>query len=91
MIGYPSRSRRKPHPADLAHAAQLRAAVSYQVHLRTSPTTRFDEPAATLDEARTIAARLETEHSRFGRRAIVYAIDPRGVAWPVPDGWNASR
>jgi hypothetical protein len=71
------------HPADIANDARIASAVGFAVHFRKSPSVTFNEPAATLDEARAIKARLDADHGRHGRRAMIYAITPAGVSVPV--------
>jgi hypothetical protein len=67
------------HPADARDRAQIARATSYAIHFRKGPFERYDETADTLDEAHTIADRLNTDHGKHGRRAIVYAITPEGA------------
>lgn len=60
-------------------AAEIAQAVSFAAHLRCGPfekyTTRNIE---TAEAAFAEASRLEAAHSRFGRRAMVFAISPKG-------------
>lgn len=62
-------------------ASQIAKAVAWTAHLRVGPhekyTERFDGPDR-YEDARAAAERLEREHSRFGRQALVFAITPRG-------------
>lgn len=74
----------KEHPADVRAREQIAKAVGYDIHFRVSPRKRIDERAATLEEARKIADRLNVEHGKHGRRAMIYARQARGA--PVPIG-----
>ena len=71
------------HPADAWDREQKARAIGYAIHLRISPYERFDERADTLAEAEAIAARLAAQHSKHGRRAIIYALLPEGNAIPL--------
>lgn len=62
---------RKPSPPP-----DLTAATGFAIHFRKSPHERFDETAATLEDARTAAAQLELLHGKHGRRAGIYALIP---------------
>ena len=79
---YPRQTTRR-HPADLHAEAQIARAVSFNVHFRKGPRETFNEAADSLEAARVAADRLNQAHGRNGRRAIVYAITPEGVSWPV--------
>lgn len=74
----------KPHPADARDAARIAAAISFVVHFRKGPFETFKEPAASLDDAKGIKARLDSLHGGHGRRAMIYAISHSGVSTPVP-------
>lgn len=63
---------------------QIRSAISFTAHIRISPSLKFTtRNIATAGEAFTEAERLRAEHSKFGRRGLVYAITPRGDTVPV--------
>jgi hypothetical protein len=79
----PPGKKRKLHAADIHHAAQVARAVSFSIHFRKGPHETYQEAAKTLDEARTIAARLTALHGQWGRMAMVYAITPEGASFPV--------
>lgn len=66
------------HAADAAAAAIVAGAVSYNVHMRLSPRSKINEPAANEVEAAAIAARLENKHPT--KRAMIYAIDASGAS-----------
>lgn len=73
----------RPHPDDLAQAAEIAKAHEFSAHLRKGPhekyTTRglgsYEEASAELD-------RLKAEHQ--GRRGLVYAINRLG-SFPCDD------
>lgn len=73
------RSRRKPHPADIANAQALARAVRFDVALFLGTGRFATATAATLDEARIEAARLIVEH-RTARRPIIYGVTAEGRA-----------
>jgi hypothetical protein len=73
------------HPADADDKAKAAMATGYSVHFRASPTKTFSEDAATLDEARTIRDRMNAEHGKHGRRAMIYALQAEGPPVPVSD------
>lgn len=65
---------------------QIRQAVAWSAHLRIGPHQKFTERfegGDKADEAFAAAERLTREHSRYGRRGIVYAINARGDSIPV--------
>jgi hypothetical protein len=74
---------RKPHPADIRDEARIAAATVFAVHFRKSPSVTFNEPAGSLEAARIIKARMDAEHGKHGRRAMIYAISSSGVSTPV--------
>ncbi len=80
---YPGRKAR-PHAADIHAAAQVARAVSFSIVFHKGPSQRFSETADDRREAFAIAARLDAEHGKHGRRAVVYGITPEGTAWPIP-------
>jgi hypothetical protein len=63
--------------------AKVGAASSFAVHFRKSPHESFNETAATIAEAIAIARRLNEAHGRYGRRAMIYAVDARGSTFPI--------
>jgi hypothetical protein len=71
------------HPADRWTREQIAAASSYAVYFLKGPHDRYREDAATLPEAEAIAARMNADHGRNGRRACIYAMTPNG---PLPMG-----
>jgi hypothetical protein len=66
---------KKTHPADAADRALIAQAISYNVHLRRSPTSKINRPAATLAEAIAIADEIGLIGTK---RAMIYAILPAG-------------
>lgn len=75
----------KTHPEDLMLAALIAASTEFSAHIRRGPhdkeTTRGLPSYAA---AKAEAARLNGT-SRFGRRAMVYAITPKGYTIPCDD------
>ena len=83
-MSYETRTRRaRPHGADVLHAQQVAASVSYVVHFRRGPGEVYRETAGDLVAARAIASRLDAAHGAHGRRAIVYGVLPSGVSVPL--------
>jgi len=82
-----SRTPKKRHPADVRDDARIALAVSYTVFFRKSPSEKYWESAATLADARAVAARMTAEHGKFGRRAGVYAVMPDRSSIFVPDSY----
>lgn len=71
------RTRRKPHPADIADAQTLARAVRFDVALFLG-TGRFAKASAmTLDAARIEAMRLVAEHPG-ARRPLIYGVTAEG-------------
>lgn len=85
MTTRPSAQQRRDREAAAQAAAFVRSAVGFTAHFRVGPHEAHTVPATTLGEARERAAELNAKHGRFGRRAIVYAIDARGGQVPIPD------
>lgn len=76
---------RKKHAADIYNEAQIARAVSFSIYLRKSPTRVLRETASSISDARTIEARMNTEHGRSGPRAAIYAITPEKGSYFIPD------
>lgn len=76
-------SSKKEHPADARARAQIASAASFTIHLRISPSKKFDAKAETIREAVDTAQQLEAAHSKAGRRAMIYAV-PADGGDPVP-------
>ena len=73
---------KKIHPADQADRDAIAQAVSFNVHLRRSPTSKVNESAATLaDAVRAYDALVSADENR---RPIIYAIMKSGATVPVP-------
>ena len=77
-----------PHPEDLMLAQQVKRATRWSACLHLGPGNRstvYVEEAgqAGYDGAVDAAARLNV-HSKFGRKAVVYAINALG-SFPVDD------
>lgn len=71
------------HPIDIRDQQRIADAVRFKVHFRRGPFELISERAATLEEAKAIAARLDAEHGQNGRRAMIYAITATGLSTPV--------
>lgn len=68
---------RKPHPADVANANIVAAAVRFDIALFIGIGRYATDTAATLDEARIKAARLVAENSS-SRLPLIYGITADG-------------
>lgn len=78
-------AKKKIHAADAATLAMISKAVSFNCHLRLSPSAKINEPAKTLAEAARKADQIRAKHP--GRNVLVYAIMPEGhipADVPVP-------
>jgi hypothetical protein len=76
-------SKATPHPEDVTIAQEIKEAVAFSVCLHRGALNREtvrDIPS--YGEALGVAADLNAT-SKFGRRAVIYAIHPRGHAHPV--------
>jgi hypothetical protein len=58
-------------------------AVSFRVFFRKGPNESYREEAASREDAIRIADRMNKEHGKHGRRAIIYAVTPEGASLPV--------
>jgi hypothetical protein len=67
----------KPHPADVANASIVAAAVRFDIALFLGVGRYATETAETLDEARAKAARLVEMHPN-GRRPLIYGVTADG-------------
>ncbi len=74
-----SRSRRKPHPADLANEATLARAIRFDVALFLGTGRYATASASTLPAARIEAMRLLAEHPG-ARRPLIYGVTQEGRA-----------
>jgi hypothetical protein len=63
-------------------ASEIATATHFTAHFRAGPFEKYTEQHPSYELARLAADRLQTEHSRFGRRALVYAVTPRGDSIP---------
>ncbi len=72
----------KMHPADAFAIDQIKSAVSFNVHLRLSPTAKINETATTLAEAAEIADRMRSVRPKA--RPMIYAITASGASQIVP-------
>lgn len=79
-------AQKKPHEADIYAAEQIARAVEFRAQIRLGPhEPLFATGMTTYAEALEGAAQLDAR-SKFGRRAIIYAITPENRAFPVsPD------
>lgn len=63
---------------------QIASAISFTAHLRVGPHEKYTtRDIETASEAFAEADRLTSEHSHYGRRALVYAITPQDYTVPV--------
>ncbi|MGI4850458.1 MAG: hypothetical protein ACRYGR_00715 [Janthinobacterium lividum] len=73
----------RQHPADVYAAEQAARCTSFSVVFSKGPGERIREDSGDQAEAFRIAERLNSEHGRHGRRAVVYGITPEGSTWPL--------
>ncbi|MGE0753327.1 MAG: hypothetical protein AB7K64_22360 [Variibacter sp.] len=76
----------KPHPADVANASIVAAAVRFEIALFLGVGRYATEAAETLDEARGKAARLVEMHPN-GRRPLIYGVTADGRSGLVTDAF----
>ena len=67
----------KPHPADVANASIVAAAVRFDIALFLGVGRYATDTTETLDEARRKAARLVATHPN-GRRPLIYGVTADG-------------
>jgi hypothetical protein len=79
----PKKTAKSEHPGDADMKAKAAKATGYDVHFRVSPTKKLNEQADTLEAARAIAARMNAEHGKNGRRAMIYARQAKGPSIPI--------
>jgi hypothetical protein len=72
------------HPADLANASVVAAAVRFDIALFLGAGRYATDTAATLDEARVKAARLAASNPN-GRRPLIYGVTADGRSGLVTD------
>ncbi len=79
-------TKKSKHPADAFNAEILANAVSYNVHLRISPTRKVTEAAATIAEALDIRDKVRAEYSKLAQRRdpMIYAVDAAGRSTLIP-------
>ena len=83
---------KKAHPSKARDIEANKTAVSFNVHLRRSPTSKVNVPAKTLREAVALADQVTAEYGANGRRAMIYSILPTGASLLVdPDLVEAAR
>jgi hypothetical protein len=75
------------HPADTYERQRIAECTAFSVWFRKSPYEVIREDAATRDQAQQIADRMNAEHGKHGRRAIIYGIHPRGGAICIGDAY----
>jgi hypothetical protein len=75
---------RKQHPADVANANIVAAAIRFEIALFLGVGRYATETAKTLDEARGKAARLVAMHPN-GRRPLIYGVAADGRSGLVTD------
>lgn len=76
----------KPHPADVANASIVAAAVRFEIALFLGVGRYATDTAETLDEARAKAARLVEMHPN-GRRPLIYGVTADGRSGLVTDAF----
>jgi len=77
---------KKPHPADLANAAIIAAAIRFDIALFLGTGRFATATAETLDQARIEAARLASENPN-GRRPLIYGVTADGRSGLVTDAF----
>jgi hypothetical protein len=74
-------AKEKIHPEDRMLADLIASAESFTAHIRLAPHDKTTVRVKTYAEALAAAEKLNAT-SKFGRRAMVYAVTPKG--WTVP-------
>lgn len=75
----------KAHPEDMDLARQIAKATDWCAHLRVGPGEKYTTRGLPdYEAAKAEGERLAKQHSRFGRKAIIYAVNPLGN-FPVDD------
>lgn len=70
----------KPSEEELVFAREIARATEFSAYYRNGPHEKYVERGLPdFETARARADALESEHSKFGRKAIVYAISPLGT------------
>jgi hypothetical protein len=64
-------------------AEAIASAVGFATHFRKGPFETYTIESANLADARAVAERLNAEHGRYGRRAVVYALSVGGGQTPI--------
>lgn len=81
-----AKAAKKTHPEDLLIAEQIKRATRFSACIHLGPhdrTTRYVEEGGPAGYAAALAIKAELDaDSRFGRRAVVYAINSLG-SFPV--------
>lgn len=73
------------YPDDATIAKAISEATDFVAFLRLGPWTKHVEPGhADYASAKATADRLAADHSRFGKRGMVYAVTPAGL-FPCDD------
>jgi len=79
------------HPSETAARTAISEATGFSIHFRVSPKKSLSETAGTLQDARETANRLNAEHGKNGRRAMIYATFPdKRAPIPVPADYMPS-
>jgi hypothetical protein len=81
---------RKPHPADLANASIVAAAVRFDLSLFLGTGCYATDTAATLEEARVKAAGLIATYPN-GRRPLIYGVTADGRSGLVSNAETLSK
>lgn len=70
----------KPSDEEILFAREIARSTEFSAYYRNGPHEKYVVRGfPDFDSARARADALEAEHSRFGRKAIVYAISPLGT------------
>jgi hypothetical protein len=79
------------HPSETAARTAISEATGFSIHFRVSPKKSLSETAGTLQDARETANRLNAEHGKSGRRAMIYAtFSDKRAPVPVPADYMPS-
>jgi hypothetical protein len=85
-MSYPTKGRRKMHPADVAALSQIAKAERFVVWFRLNPADLIRSEQPSLVAAIAEATRIDTgaRARASGRRSIIYAVGDQGQSIPVP-------
>lgn len=77
---------KKVSPQTTWNNKHIAKAQYFTAHLRVGPHEKYNAECATLDGARKAARDMEKEHSRYGRKALVYAVT-NGLTFHIEDDY----